>query len=248
MPRRISNSGQRPATEGRGRRRPPGVVRCRVLDACPGPGKQGDHHDAQIVVGDLIRQRRIGMCSHGDRGGEISQLSQPALHIGVDLARGVEFVTQFDQHGRHASAAIDQHLADQQVDGLDLVRALVDHRHARIAHDLLDAPFADIAVAPKTCRHSLAPWNACWVQAAFSTGVTSAHQRWARSRTLAVGIVACDVELDGGAVGDHSGSIDPGALRVEDAADGWMLGHEVGGFAPRLQGGPGARIWRRSCA
>jgi hypothetical protein len=38
-------------------------------------------------------------------------------------------------------------LRSKQVDRLDLVRAFVDHRHARVAHDLLDAPFAHVAVA-----------------------------------------------------------------------------------------------------
>ena len=74
-------------------------------------------------------------------------IAQDGAAVGVDLARGVELVAQLDQHGRHAGAAIGQHLANQQVDGLDLVRALIDHRHAQIAHDLFDAPFAHIAVA-----------------------------------------------------------------------------------------------------
>ena len=81
------------------------------------------------------------------RGAEVAQLREAALHLGVELAGGIELVAQLDQQARHAGAAVGQHLAHQQVDGLDLVGALVDHGHARIAQHLLDAPFAHVAVA-----------------------------------------------------------------------------------------------------
>ncbi len=45
------------------------------------------------------------------------------------------------------TAAMHGHLAPDQVERLDAVGAFVEHGDARVAHELLHAPFADVAVA-----------------------------------------------------------------------------------------------------
>ena len=45
------------------------------------------------------------------------------------------------------AAAVLRQFAPDQIERLDAVGALIDHRDARIAHELLHAPFGDVAVA-----------------------------------------------------------------------------------------------------
>jgi hypothetical protein len=51
------------------------------------------------------------------------------------------------QPGREGTPAVGDQLAHHEIDRLDLVGALVDHRDARVAHTLLDAPVVRVAVA-----------------------------------------------------------------------------------------------------
>ena len=51
------------------------------------------------------------------------------------------------EQGLERLTAVVDDLALDQVDRLDLVRALVDHRDAAVAHDLLDAVVVHVAVA-----------------------------------------------------------------------------------------------------
>ncbi len=46
----------------------------------------------------------------------------------------------------NAPTVIPKHLAQQQVIGLDLIAALVDHRDATVAQGLLDGELGDVAV------------------------------------------------------------------------------------------------------
>ena len=47
----------------------------------------------------------------------------------------------------HRAAAVARQFAPDQIERLDAVGAFIDHGDARIAHELLHAPFGDIAVA-----------------------------------------------------------------------------------------------------
>jgi hypothetical protein len=57
----------------------------------------------------------------------------------------------------------------------------------RVAHDLLDAPFAHVAVAAEHLQAFAGAVKRLVVQAAFSTGVTRLHQRFAASRRFSSG-------------------------------------------------------------
>ncbi|HRI83384.1 MAG TPA: insulinase family protein, partial [Opitutaceae bacterium] len=58
-----------------------------------------------------------------------------------------EVIEPLLRSGFEGLTAVGYHLAHQQVDGLDFVGALINHGHAGVAHHLLHAPFAHVAVA-----------------------------------------------------------------------------------------------------
>src|SRR5271166_3582910 len=51
------------------------------------------------------------------------------------------------QEGHDGAAAVLRELAAHEVERLDAIRALVDHRDAGVANELLHAPFRDVAMA-----------------------------------------------------------------------------------------------------
>ena len=146
---------------------------------------------------------------------------------GTGLQAGRQLRCQFLQQGEQAGAAIGQHLAHQQVYGLDFVGTFVNHGHAGVAHDLLNAPLAHITVAAKHLQ-------------AFAAAVKGLvgkrgldHRRDQRTpglslrASIGVAVVLDDVQLYGRRVGQHAAAIDPGALAVEDAAHGRVLTDQV---------------------
>ena len=64
----------------------------------------------------------------------------------VVLVLGEEAVDLGEKGGDRAAAVLGQ-LAADEIERLDAVGALVDHGDAGVAHELLHAPFGDIAVA-----------------------------------------------------------------------------------------------------
>ena len=56
-------------------------------------------------------------------------------------------VRDLGEERHHCAAAVARQFASNQIERLNAVRALVDHGDARIAHELLHAVLADIAVA-----------------------------------------------------------------------------------------------------
>ena len=90
------------------------------------------HADVHGDLGDLLVQRR-------QRFDEFLQLRI----AGVGFAELVHHLGELAQ----LLALIHQHLAAEQVDGLDAVGAFIDLRDAAVAHQLFHAPFADEAVA-----------------------------------------------------------------------------------------------------
>ena len=62
---------------------------------------------------------------------------------GVGLDEGCDRV----EEGAQVAPGMGRQLASDEVERLDAVGALVDHRNARIAHELFDAVLADVAVA-----------------------------------------------------------------------------------------------------
>ena len=126
----------------------------------------------------------------------------------------------------HALATVSQHLAHQQVDGLDLVGALVNHRHAGVAQDLFDAPFADIAVTTKHLQTIAAAMKSLVREHSFHDGGDQSAPTLRKSLCFG-GAVLDLVQLDSGLVGQNATSVDPGSLGVQNAAHGGVLGNQV---------------------
>ena len=135
---------------------------------------------------------------------------------------------QCGQQRCQALAAIGQHLAHQQVDGLDLVGALVDHGHTRVAHDLLDAPFTHIAVAAKHLQAGAGAVKGLVGECSLEHGRDQRAPALRGGAFTRVGAVLGHIELQGGVVGQHAAAVDPSALCVQDAADGGVVLNEAG--------------------
>ena len=120
----------------------------------------------------------------------IWQCTGSALHISIQtqhLYIAVATLIQFGQQGCDCHATVGQHLAHQQIYGLNLIATFINHGHTRVPYDLLIASFADIAVTTKHLQAGDGTINAWSVQAAFSTGVTRLVQRLALLRRAATG-------------------------------------------------------------
>src|SRR5208283_5579475 len=61
-------------------------------------------------------------------------------------------ITRLAEECLHRASAILGELSPDEIERLDAVRAFIDHRDPRIAHELLHPPFRDIAV---TAEHLL---------------------------------------------------------------------------------------------
>ncbi len=88
------------------------------------------------------------------------------------------------------AAHVHRQLAAHQVERLDAVGALVDLGDAAVAHQLLHAVVADIAVAAQTCTARLVVSKPRSVNIAFTTGVISATKSSASARAAGSGCFA----------------------------------------------------------
>ena len=102
------------------------------------------------------------------------------------------------EEGRDRAAAVAAELAADEVERLDAVRALVDHRDARIAHELLHAVLADVAVAAEHLLRHHGVVEALVGDHAFDDRGQQAHVVFGRlARLLVLGAVL-HVALEGG--------------------------------------------------
>ena len=103
----------------------------------------------QVVVGHSQRPFGVGDAAvaqgrrRGTRGVDLRVQGLGELRHG--RRRGRTVGSQAVQQGIESRAAVVEHLALQQVDRQDLVRALVDHRDAAVPHGLLDAVLMQLA-------------------------------------------------------------------------------------------------------
>ena len=150
----------------------------------------------------------------------IAQALNPGCGVWIGGREAVE-------QGVHAGAAIGHHLAHQEVDRLNLVGAFVNHGHAGVAHDLLNAPFAHIAVAAKDLQAVAATVKGLVREDRFHDRRDQRAPTLGRSLRVGIGAVLDQVEFERGAVGQHAAGIDPGALRVQNPAHRRVFGNEV---------------------
>ncbi|EWS64258.1 hypothetical protein Y695_02500 [Hydrogenophaga sp. T4] len=95
----------------------------------------------QALEADLGGELGDLLAEHGQRVDELGHLLIDALFHHQRTDQLAEFLER--------GAVVAQHLTAQQVQALDGVGAFVDHVDAGIAHELLHAPFLDVAVAAK---------------------------------------------------------------------------------------------------
>ena len=109
--------------------------------------------DAQVVDGGGADLVRVLERLHADLGGELGDL---AAEVGERVDELLHRLVRCLPPRRRPRSSLPnffslaplsrEHLAAQQVERLDRVRALVDHVDARVANELLHSPFADVAV------------------------------------------------------------------------------------------------------
>ena len=111
-----------------------------------GAGIVGLHHG-------ILHQPGGGLLQMTECGGERRDIGLHRLVGAVVLGEGCDLA----EEGHHGAAAVARQFAAHQIKRLNTVGAFIDHRNARIAHELLHAVFGDIAVAAVylLCQHRI---------------------------------------------------------------------------------------------
>ena len=197
-------------------------IRPRSASFCT--AQQGQGHSLQEIVGHPVWQVGTVGRGWGQAGGQAAQLLETLQDFG---GQGL-FSGQLLEQRRQGGPAVGQHLAQQQVDGLNLVGAFIDHGHARVAHDLFDPPFAHIPMTAEDLQAGAGTLEALVRPGGFEHGGDQAAPALCGFAPRQIGMVFEHVKFDGGAVGQQAATIDPGALGGQDALDGRVVLDEAG--------------------
>ena len=139
-------------------------------------------------------------------------------------------------------------LAAHQVERLDAVRAFVDLADPRVAHELLHAVLADVAVAAVDLDRKVGGLEAVVGEEGLDDRRQQLDQLVRILAHRGVLVAARDVELQRGPVGERAGALVDGALVEQHAAH---VGVDDDGIGPDASGSSAPlspRPWRRSLA
>ena len=126
-------------------------------------------------------------------------------------------------------------LAAHQVERLDAVRALVDLADPRVAHELLHAVLADVAVAAVHLHGEVGGLEAVVGEEGLDDRRQQLHQLVRILAHRGVLVAARDVELQRGPVGERAGTLVDGALGEQHAAHVGVDDDRVGRSPPALR-------------
>ena len=139
-------------------------------------------------------------------------------------------------------AAVRQHLAPQQVEGLDAIGAFIDLRDAHITYSLLLAPFANVAVATVHLLAEHAAFQAVVGEERLGhRGQQRHHALGLLAFTASFGI-ARQVELLAHIGGKRPAPFGEGAHGQQHAPHIAVVDDRVGGFVPQLRAHGGAAL------
>jgi hypothetical protein len=133
-----------------------------------------------------------------------------------------------------------QHLAAEQVERLDAVRALVDHRDARVAEELLDAGLAHIAVPAVDLDRLARAFERHARDEALDDRRQHREQRGRVIFRLGVGMVQRSVHLLSGVPDEDARTLDERLLSQQHAAHVGMADDRIGGALRRPRYVPAA--------
>ena len=128
------------------------------------------------------------------------------FHRRVVLA-GVEERLHIGEVRLQRAAAVLRQFAADEIERLDAVGALIDHRDARVAHELLHAPFGDVAVAAEHLLRGDGVGEAEIGEHAFHHRREQAHGVIGGLAFLFVGRAMRDVALQGGPQGERAAGL-----------------------------------------
>ncbi len=151
-------------------------------------------------------------------------------------------LTELRLQRRQLRAAIAEQLAADVVQRLDAIGALVELGDAAVAHQLLHAPLADIAVAAVDLHAEAGDFLAHIGEERLDDGD---QQRRALARRLAIsrlGMAVFEVQLPGAIGGQHAAPLDQGFLRQQHAPHVRMHDDRVSHFVRVLRASQSARL------
>ena len=164
-------------------------------------------------------------------GGEVTQLRQAAQHLGIQRTARIQRLAQRQQPLPHGLTTIGQDFAHQQINGLNLVRALINHGYTRITHDLLNTPLADIAMATKDLQTGAGTFKRLLRPGRFEDGRNQAAPLLSLLSLGSAFGMARHIEIDAGLIGQNAPAIHPGTLQIQCATNSRVLDDQVGRIA-----------------
>ena len=141
---------------------------------------------------------------------------------------GLQEVLDVLNQQAQALTAVHQHLAPQQIHGLDAVGALVDGLDAYVAEILLDPGFADVAVATEALDRQIGADHAVVGEEGLDHRGQEFHQLAGTLRLLAIRVRGFDIHQQRRPVGQCPPALYIGLLREQHAPHIRVLDDGVG--------------------
>ncbi len=200
---------------------------------------------AQIRHGGRADFVLVGHGLHAELHGELLHLVGQIGQRVDELLHGLVDALFFDEIGQDLAElaqprpAVHQHFAAQQVERLNGVGALIDQVDAGVAHELLHAPFADVAVPAEHLQAFVGGLQTVVGDEGLDDGGEQRDQVVGVLAYLGVRVVQRLVEQQRNPVRQKTPAFGPGARGEQHAAHVGVHQNGIGRFVGRLR--PGER-------